>query len=100
MAITAQPLLRTDTVAAWDWECPSLGHDKAVAEHVSDTRITFPYRGVYVHQVGTKGIVAEPNQMVIVHEGEPFGVSHPVVGGHAALSVAVDPATLWELAPV
>jgi AraC family transcriptional regulator len=95
----ARLLLHTDTVTAWDVVCPGLCRDKAEEEWAPGTRLVFPYRGVYVHAVGQKEYVGEPNHVVVINEDEPYKVRHPVGGGDATLTVSVDPATLLEVTP-
>jgi AraC family transcriptional regulator len=95
----ARLLLQTGTVTAWDVQCQGLRRGKADEELADATRMVFPYRGIYVHWVGKKEHIAEANQMVILNEDEPYRVSHPVAGGDATLTVAVDPATLLEISP-
>ncbi|SPM43218.1 AraC family transcriptional regulator [Mycobacterium numidiamassiliense] len=96
----ARLVLHTGTVTAWDCECPGLCRGKASEEHVPGTRFAFPYRGVYVHSVGTKDHVADANQMVITNADEAYRVSHPVAGGDATLTLAVDAPTLLEVTPL
>jgi AraC family transcriptional regulator len=95
----ARLLLHTGTVTAWDCECPGLCRGKADEERTPDTRIAFPHRGVYVHSVGRKDHVADPNQMIVTNADEPYRVSHPVAGGDATLTLAVHPETLLEITP-
>jgi AraC family transcriptional regulator len=80
-------------------QCQGLCRGKADEELGAGTRVSFPYRGVYMHSVGKKDHIAEPNQMMIINDGEPYRVSHPVAGGDATLTVAIDPATLLEVVP-
>ncbi len=95
----ARLLLHTPTVTAWDVECQGLRRGKADEEWAPGTRFVFPHRGVYVHSVGGKDYVADANQLVVVNAGEPYRASHPVRGGDATLTLAVDPATLLEVTP-
>jgi AraC family transcriptional regulator len=95
----AQPLLATGTVAVWDVVCEGTGKHKSAEECATATHMVFPYRGVYVHHTGRVEAVAEPNQVVFINEDEAYRVSHPVEGGDSSLSVEVDAATLFELAP-
>jgi AraC family transcriptional regulator len=81
-------------------ECEGRCRGKAEEEYAPGTRISFPYRGIYLHSVGGKEHVAEPNRIVIINEDEPYRVGHPVAGGDATLTVAVDRATLVEVLPV
>jgi AraC-like DNA-binding protein len=63
------------------------------------THIIFPYRGVYVHHVGSNEAVAEANQVLFLNAEEGYRISHPVAGGDACLSLAIDEAVLREVAP-
>jgi AraC family transcriptional regulator len=96
---TATPLLQTPTVSAWDCVCRGLCRGKAGEEDAPTTWIAFPQRGVYVHSVGSRDVVADTNQIVIINEDEPYQVSHPVPGGDVTMSVGVDRATLLEITP-
>ena len=95
----ARLLLHTETVSAWDCVCQGLRRERAGDEWAPATRISFPQRGVYVHSVGRHEVVADPNQIVIINEDQPYQVSHPVPGGDATLTVGVDRATLVEITP-
>jgi AraC family transcriptional regulator len=95
----ARLLLRTRTVTAWDVECQGLCRGKAAEEWSPGTRIVFPHRGVYVHSVGSKDHVADANQLIFINADEPYRASHPVHGGDATLTLAVDPATLLQVTP-
>jgi AraC family transcriptional regulator len=95
----ARLVLHTKTVTAWDVVCQGLCRGKSGEEYAPLTRISFPYRGVYVHSVGSRDHVGEPNQVVVINADQPYRVSHPVAGGDATLTIGVDPATLLELTP-
>jgi AraC family transcriptional regulator len=95
----AHLLLHTGTITAWDVLCQGSCRGKAAEEWTPGVRLVFPYRGVYVHSVGSREHVAEPNQAIVVGEDQPYRVSHPVPGGDATLTVGMDPATVLELAP-
>jgi AraC family transcriptional regulator len=96
----ARLLLHTNTVTAWDVVCPGLFRGRAKEELAPDTRIVFPYRGVYVHAVGNSEYVGEANHVVIINQDEPYQVRHPIAGGDATLTIAVDAATLLEVTPL
>ena len=68
-------------------------------ESTTDTRLVFPYRGVYIRHVGRDDAVAEANQVLFFNAGEGYRISHPVAGGDACLDLAIDDAMLHELAP-
>jgi AraC family transcriptional regulator len=95
----ARLLLRGDTVTAWDVVCQGLCRGKADEEWSPGIRMVFPYRGVYVHSVGTQEHVGEANQVVVINADEPYRVSHPVAGGDATLTIGVDAASLLEITP-
>jgi AraC family transcriptional regulator len=95
----ARLLLHTGTVTAWDVQCQGLCRAKAAEEWAPGTRIVFPHRGVYVHSVGAKDHVADANQLVVINADEPYRASHPVRGGDATLTLAIDPAALLEVTP-
>jgi AraC family transcriptional regulator len=96
----ARLMLHTGTVRAWDCQCQGLCRGKADEEQAPETRLAFPYRGVYVHSVGSNDHVADANQMVVANAHEAYRVSHPVAGGDATLALAVDPSTLLEVTPL
>ncbi|HZP75679.1 MAG TPA: AraC family transcriptional regulator [Pseudolabrys sp.] len=96
---TSHPLLATDAVAVWDVLCPGTCRHKSDEECLTTTHLVFPYRGIFVHHTGDAETVAEANQVVFLNESEPYRVSHPIGGGDASLSIAIDAATLLELAP-
>ena len=92
-------MLSTRTVTVWNVRCP--GHIRQLADEecASSTHLIFPYRGVYVHHVGSGRTVVEASKVLFVNEDEPYRVSHPVKGGDSTVSVRVEPETLLELAP-
>ncbi|UMB69732.1 helix-turn-helix transcriptional regulator [Mycobacterium paraterrae] len=83
----------------WDVECRGRCITKAEEEIAPGTRLVFPYRGVYVHAVGSRETVGDVNQLVIINDDEPYQVSHPVPGGDATLTLALNPAALLEIMP-
>jgi AraC-like DNA-binding protein len=95
----ARRLLGTDTASVWDVACQGTCAHKSAEECVAATHLIFPYRGVYVHHVGSAETIAEPNHVVFFNEGQPYSISHPVKGGDSNLSIGVGAAALLELAP-
>jgi AraC family transcriptional regulator len=95
----ATPILATGTTSVWNVMCP--GHIRPLADEecATTTHLVFPYRGVYVHHVGSSHTVVEASQVLFINEDEPYRVSHPVDGGDSALSIRVEPETLLELTP-
>src|ERR1700753_1741536 len=82
----ARLVLQTQTVTAWDVACQGSHRGMAAEERVAETRGAFPYRGVYVHSVGSKETVADANRMMVINADEPYRVSHPVPGGDATFT--------------
>jgi AraC family transcriptional regulator len=95
----SHPLLVTETVAVWDVSCPGTCKHKSAEECVSTTHLVFPYRGIYVRNVGRAETVAEANQVAFFNEDESYQVSHPVEGGDSSLSIKISAGTLLELTP-
>jgi AraC-like DNA-binding protein len=96
----ATPILATGTTSVWNVMCP--GHIRPLADEecATTTHLVFPYRGVYVHHVGSSHTVVEASQVLFINEDEPYRVSHPIDGGDSALSIRVAPETLLELTPL
>ncbi|MHB0951760.1 MAG: helix-turn-helix transcriptional regulator [Allorhizobium sp.] len=99
MALSANLLLETESVAVRDVICDGACREIGEEESASLTCLVFPYRGVFVRHVGEEEVVAEPNQVLFFNRGEAYRVSHPVVGGDACLSIAMPEALLAELVP-
>lgn len=97
--LSAQLLLQTATVDVRDVACSGTCRHKSPDECASSTHLVFPYRGLYMRHVGRGEAVAEANQVLFFNADEAYSVSHPVDGGDACLSFALDPARLHELAP-
>jgi AraC-like DNA-binding protein len=97
--ITVAALLDTATVALRDVVCRGRCRGEGSLECAHRTELVFPYRGLYVRHVSDDVAVAEANQVLFFNAGEPYRVSHPVAGGDASLSVAIDEALLHELVP-
>ncbi|MEO6917843.1 MAG: AraC family transcriptional regulator [Collimonas sp.] len=97
--ISSQILLNTPTAAVRDVHCRGNCRHKGVLECAGSTHIVFPYRGVYMRHVGSDETVADSNQVLFFNASQEYQVSHPVAGGDACLSIAVDTPMLLELAP-
>jgi len=96
---TAQPLLKTPTVAIQDVDCRGTCRHRSAEECTAATQLVFPYRGVYVRHLGQDQAVAEANQVVFFNAAEGYSVSHPVAGGDASLTVVLSEPLLREIAP-
>jgi len=96
---TAQPLLKTPTVAIQDVHCRGTCRHRSAEECTAATQLVFPYRGVYVRHLGQDQAVAEANQVVFFNATEGYSVSHPVAGGDASLTLVLSEPLLREIAP-
>ncbi len=97
--VAVQTLLRTRTLAVRDIRCRGTCRHASAEECATATELVFPYRGVYTRQVGRDLAVAEANQVLFFNAGEGYRIAHPVAGGDACLSFALDADVLRELAP-
>ena len=82
-----------------DVVCQGMCRHRSAEECVSTTHLVFPYRGTYVRHVGQDNAVADPNQLMLFNHGEGYRISHPISGGDASLSLALDGGLLQELVP-
>lgn len=89
-------LLTSATVTVDDVSCPG---DAAHEAGPTSPRLEFPYRGVYVRELGGQEAVVEPGQVLFHNTGDAATVRHPVRGGHAALLLTIDEEMLRELCP-
>ena len=96
---TALPLLTTPTVAVWNVTCSGHIRHAAGEECATSTHLSYPYRGAYVHHVGSETYVAEANQVLFINQDQPYRVSHPMDGGDSTVSIGLEPETLLELTP-
>lgn len=92
-------LLTSPTVAIRDTYCPGTCRYLSAEECTLTTQLIFPYRGVYVRQVGQDQAVAEANQVLFFNAMEGYRVSHPVSGGDASITLIIEESQLHELAP-
>lgn len=97
--LNASVLLETSTLTIRDVTCSGTCRHKSATECASATHLVFPYRGVFVRHVGGVPTVAEANQLVFFNDAQEYAVSHPVGGGDACLSIAIDQELLRELSP-
>jgi AraC-like DNA-binding protein len=92
-------LLDTGTVAVSTVCCPGGCRHRSAEESVSETRLVFPYRGLFQRHVGSDQAVADANHVLFFNADQGYQVSHPVGGGDSSLDVKVSQAALRELAP-
>ena len=96
---SAQILLKSPTVTIRDVYCQGNCRPQSAEECATATELVFGYRGVYVRHLGQDQAVAEANQVLFFNANEGYRVSHPVPGGDASLSLAINEVQLRELAP-
>ncbi len=98
-AVMVRPLLDTQSMTLRDICCDGACMRQSAPEAAEATALVFPYRGAFVHHLGDRTAVAEASQLLFFNAGEEYAISHPVGGGDACLSLALDPALLDECAP-
>jgi AraC-like DNA-binding protein len=94
-----QVLLSSPGMTLRDVVCRGTCRYRSAEECASATHLVFPYRGTYVRHVGQDNAVADANQLVLFNPGESYRISHPVAGGDASLSLALEEGLLRELVP-
>jgi AraC-like DNA-binding protein len=92
-------LLSSPEMTLRDVLCQGTCRHKSAEECVTDTHLVFPYRGAYMRHVGQDSAVADANQLMLFNAGESYRISHPVSGGDASLSLALEEGVLRELVP-
>ncbi|HEV2443585.1 MAG TPA: AraC family transcriptional regulator [Steroidobacteraceae bacterium] len=97
--LSIQTLLSSPEMTLRDVVCRGTCRHMSSEECATATHLVFPYRGTYVRHVGRDNAVADANQLVLFSRGEAYRVSHPIAGGDACLSLALEEGLLWELVP-
>jgi AraC family transcriptional regulator len=97
--VVVHTLLKTPTVTVRDVHCDGACRHRSAEECATSTELVFPYRGVYARHVGADQAIAEANQVLFFNASDGYRVSHPVAGGDASLSLAIDEPLLRELTP-
>lgn len=97
--LSVQILLRSPEMTLRDVACRGTCRERSAEECASATHLVFPYRGAYVRHIGQDNAVADANQLMLFNRGEGYRISHPVAGGDASLSLALDEGLLRELVP-
>lgn len=92
-------LLRSREMTLRDVVCRGTCRHRSAEECASTTHLVFPYRGTYVRHVGQDNAVADANQLMLFNHGESYRISHPISGGDASLSLALEEGLLQELVP-
>lgn len=97
--VAVETLLTSSSVTIRDIRCRGTCRHQSPEECATATELVFPYRGVYARHLGRDQAIAEASQVVFFNVHDGYRVSHPVAGGDACLSLAVDEPSLRELAP-
>lgn len=97
--VVVQTLLATPSVTVRHVCCRGDCRGHGPEESALATELVFPYRGVFARHLGRDQAVAEANQVLFFNSGDGYRVSHPVAGGDACLSLAIDESLLRELTP-
>lgn len=92
-------LLSSPEMTLRDVVCRGTCRHESAEECASATHLVFPYRGAYVRHVGQDNAVADANQLMLFSQGESYRISHPIPGGDASLSLALEDGLLRELVP-
>jgi len=98
-AFSVNTLLSSREMTLRDVVCRGTCRHRSAEECVSTTHLVFPYRGTYVRHVGQDNAVADANQLMLFNHGEGYRISHPISGGDASLSLALEAGLLQELVP-
>ena len=97
--LSIRPLLGTPTIDVRDVHCDGACRHRSAEECATSTYLVFPYRGIFMRHLGGDDAVAEANQVLMFNADEGYSISHPVGGGDASLSLALQDSLLWEMAP-
>lgn len=95
--VDVEVLLRTALVTVRDVCCLGRCRQKSPEESATATELVFPYRGVFARHLGSNQAIAEANQVLFFNADDGYRISHPVGGGDACLSIAVEESLLREL---
>lgn len=97
--VSERRLLDTGMVSMRDLACDGVCRHKSPTECATSTAIVFPYRGLFVRHLGQDEAVGEANQVLFFNQDQEYSISHPLAGGDACLSLAIDGESLRELVP-
>jgi len=97
--ISVDRLLDTPSVRIRDVHCRGACRHRSAEECAAATELVFPYRGLFMRHLCRDDAVAEANQVLFFNGTDSYHISHPVDGGDACLSFAIDEALLQELVP-
>ena len=98
--VTSTTLLDTQLLSVRDIRCDGTCRHRSPTECAIATAIVFPYRGTFARHLGRNDAIADANQVLFFNAGEEYSISHPVAGGDACLSLALDDDWMREIVPV
>ncbi|MDB5457607.1 MAG: transcriptional regulator, partial [Caulobacter sp.] len=97
--VVVETLLSTPLITVRDIRCQGRCRHRSAEECAAATELVFPYRGAYARHLGADQTIAEPNQVLFFNAEEGYRISHPVEGGDACLSLAIDEGLMREMTP-
>ncbi len=92
------PLLKLSVALVEDVGLRGASEQVAPEAYSPEFQLVFPYRGMFVWEVGHDQVVGDPNQALFVTGGEAFRMRHPFPGGYGELIVTPSEPVLEELA--
>ncbi|HEU0310707.1 MAG TPA: hypothetical protein VFR36_05770 [Sphingomicrobium sp.] len=97
--VTSTTLLDSPALSVRDIRCDGACRHRSPTECATSTAIVLPYHGTFARHLGRNDAIAEANQVLFFNAGEEYSISHPVSGGDACLSIALDDELMLEIAP-
>jgi AraC-like DNA-binding protein len=98
-SVIASQLLDSPSLSLRDIRCDGACKHRSPTECATSTAIVFAYRGTFVRHLGRDEAIADGNQVLFFNAGQEYSISHPVAGGDACLSLAVDDELMREIVP-
>jgi AraC family transcriptional regulator len=80
-----------------DFVCQVGPHSHGVEEVPAAHYVVFPRSGAFLRTIGTESVLADPAHVVFFSRGEPYRVTHPIIGGDRCTIVSVPAETLLEI---
>jgi AraC-like DNA-binding protein len=96
----AQSIFASDVARITDVSCSEPASPCGLEENASANHLLFTRSGVFLKHSGASGreqTVAEPMQVLLFNEGEPYRISHPARGGDRCTTVAFPPRVIREV---
>jgi AraC-like DNA-binding protein len=93
----ARTLFKSNLLRVVDYRCRGSRTGKQPEEWSPQPEIVIPRSGVFVRHDPDGTVVVDSNQILFFNGGQPYQVSHPVVGGDHSTIFVVQPAVLLDL---